>query len=128
MATSSALRGRSVTGALGERLAEAYLSRSGWSVIERNVRSRSGEIDLVAREQETLVFVEVRTRSSVSFGTPEESVTPQKQRKMVSCALAYLQQHATAVASNSEWRIDLIAIVLDRGRLSSLHHYRHVIG
>ena len=67
-------------GKYGEDLACRYLSKLGYKIIERNFRIRGGEIDIIAKDGQTLVYVEVKTRSSNYFGTPEESVTAQKLR------------------------------------------------
>jgi putative endonuclease len=116
---------RQGTGRLGEDLAAAYLSRAGMQVVERGYRCRQGEIDLVARDGDDLVFVEVRTRRSATFGTPEESLTARKQRTMVACALAYLGQHNMPERA---WRLDFVAIVLAGRRVARLDHYKHVFG
>ncbi|TVY08800.1 YraN family protein [Paenibacillus cremeus] len=80
-------------GALGEAAAEQYLRKLGYTIIGRNWRCRSGEIDLIAEEGDTLIFVEVRTRSSSSqFGTPAESVDFRKQRQVTETAQVYLLQ------------------------------------
>lgn len=115
---------RSATGSRGEQLAADYLDRAGLTVLERNFRCRAGEIDLVAQDGNELVFVEVRTRVGSAFGTPEESVTLRKQRKMAECAYAYLAQHSV---SNRPWRVDVIAIQLERGVVKRLDHYKHAL-
>ena len=66
-------------GAWGEDLALRYLIKHGYRLVERNYRTRRGEIDLIVRKEEALVFVEVKLRSSTSFGDPLEAVTPRKQ-------------------------------------------------
>jgi putative endonuclease len=76
-------------GADGESLACAELERRGYRVIQRNFRTRSGEIDIVAEDDDTLVFVEVKTKSDGSFGDPVEEVTPQKVRQLVSMGRFY---------------------------------------
>ena len=78
------------TGTLGEDLAAQYLERAGLAIVERNYRCKAGEIDVVAQDGSELVFAEVRTRSGAAFGTPEESVTARKRRKMAECAFTYL--------------------------------------
>ena len=84
----------------------------------RNVRSRYGEVDLVARDGDTTVFVEVRTRRSRAFGTPEESVTSSKRRRLVLTAQQYLQDHGLGEQS---WRVDVISIFLSREAPGILH-------
>ena len=82
---------RRQVGDRGEKLAADYLRSRGYDIIESNFRCREGEIDIVARKGETLVFVEVRTRRGRDFGTPEESISPLKQQRLVSLAEAYVQ-------------------------------------
>ena len=67
------------TGRLGEKIARDFLEKRGYIIIEKNFRTSAGEIDLIARKGEYLVFIEVRTKKSLSFGSPEESVTPLKK-------------------------------------------------
>jgi putative endonuclease len=114
-------------GKLGEDLAARYLERRGWTILGRNVRTAAGEVDILANDGETLVFLEVRTRSSRDFGTPEESITPAKRGRLERCALTYLASHAEPDGPDPDWRIDLIAIELSRGRISRLEHYEHVL-
>ncbi len=115
---------RSATGSHGEQLAAQYLERAGLTVLERNFRCRTGEIDLVAQDGNELVFVEVRTRVGSAFETPEDSVTLRKQRKMAECAYAYLAQHNVR---GRPWRVDMIAIELERGAVKRLDHYRDAL-
>lgn len=98
------------TTALGnaaESQALAYLQAQGLLLVQRNFRCRSGELDLIMRDAETLVFVEVRSRRSVQYGSPAESVTPAKQRKLLSAAAAYLQRQALDLPC----RFDVVAIL-----------------
>ena len=78
-------------GKQGQDLAEKYLKTKGLKTLERNFRSRYGEIDLIMKDKNTLVFVEVKSRRSKGFGEPLESVTSQKQEKISFIALHYLQ-------------------------------------
>ncbi len=98
-------------GSLGERWAAEYLAGHGYRILETNYRCRKGEVDIVARDGDCLVFVEVRTRSGPGFGTPEESVTAAKQHRLVSVALSYLQSHR---GLPPDWRIDVVAVEADR--------------
>jgi len=117
---------RKALGALGEKKAAEYLKKKGYRIRERNYRCREGEIDIVARDKDCLVFVEVRTRTGSGFGTPEESVTAVKREKLVSVALSYLQTHKDLPAS---WRFDVVAIEVDReGKVSRLEVVRNAIG
>ena len=94
-------------GAWGEKLAEAYLAGKGYTVLARNVRTPYGEIDLLARQEAILVFVEVKTRSSRAYGLPEDSLTWRKQAHILDSARYYLQEHPEWAG---DWRVDVIAI------------------
>ncbi|HHE41466.1 MAG TPA: YraN family protein [Dehalococcoidia bacterium] len=98
-------------GRRGEEIARALLKKRGYKILETNVRVRLGEIDIVARRKDCLVFVEVRTRTSRNFGTPEESVTKRKRDKLVACALDYVASHGEM--HDRAWRIDVVAVELD---------------
>ncbi|HEY4693260.1 MAG TPA: YraN family protein [Bellilinea sp.] len=95
-------------GAWGERLAEKYLLDRGFELIERNYRTRYGEVDLVMRQADQLVFVEVKTRSNDTFGFPEDSVTPLKQEHLLLAAEQYLDDHPELPEN---WRVDVVAIL-----------------
>ena len=99
------------TGALGERLAADFLKKKGFRIVETNFRCREGEIDIVARQKDYLVFVEVRTKTSDAFGLLEESITAAKQSRMRRAASRYRLNHAKLP---DLWRIDFVAIEMDR--------------
>jgi putative endonuclease len=112
-------------GRRGEEIAAAYLGEQGYSILARNWRCPAGELDIVARQGETLVFVEVRARRGDRFGTPEQSVTPAKQAKLVELAQTYLQEHGLA---DEQWRIDVVALAMDRrGRVTRLNLIRNAV-
>ena len=96
-------------GALGEKIAAEYLTSLGYMIRERNFRSREGEIDIIAEKDDFLVLIEVRTRTSNSYGTPEESVTTQKKERLIALAEAYIEDRDDLPSS---WRIDVVAIEL----------------
>ena len=96
-------------GTVGEDLACAELEKLGYRVRERNYRTRFGEIDVVAMDGDTVVFVEVKTKTSGDFGDPVEEVTPQKQRQIVSMGEWY---HSFNCASHTPCRFDVVAIDL----------------
>jgi putative endonuclease len=97
------------TGERGEELAAAHLEASGYRIIERNYRSVFGEIDIVAEEGETLVFVEVKCRRSDAFGPPELAVGREKQKKISRIALHYLSEHRQR---HCPARFDVVAVKL----------------
>jgi putative endonuclease len=109
---------------LGEDAAVQHLERLGWTILHRNHRCGAGEIDVVGLDGTELVFVEVRTRSSSRFGAPEEALTATKARKMVACALTYL---TTETGIGTTWRIDFVAVRVDRGRVQRLEHFKHAL-
>ncbi len=122
---------RKSLGKLGEELACDYLSSAGWSIIARNWRTRRGEIDIVARDDDWLVFVEVRARRAASsggdpyLGRPDDSVTPRKQLQLVQMAEAYL----FAMPWTGPWRIDVLALEIgEDGAVTRLGHYRDAVG
>lgn len=112
-------------GRFGEEVASQALSASGYQIVERNWRCPVGELDLVARDGDTWVFVEVRLRTGDSHGTPEESITHSKQTRLLNAAQVYLSEHAlTDVA----WRIDMVAITLaPSGKVHRLSLYRNAV-
>jgi putative endonuclease len=116
---------RKDVGAIGEKLAVDYLKKHGYKIIERNFRCREGEIDIIARKGECLVFVEVRTKRNTAFGTPEESVNLSKREKLISLANAYLQAYDKLP---DFWRIDVVAVELGpNNRVSRLEHIENAI-
>lgn len=98
---------RQMLGRRGEQMAAEALRERGYRIVEHNFRCRYGEIDLIAEEQDDLVFVEVKTRRGTTFGRPEEAVTLAKRRKLAEVASFYLEAHD---ASDRSWRIDVVAI------------------
>jgi putative endonuclease len=108
-------RQRQQLGRRGETLAAEKLAALGYSLVARNYRCAAGELDLIARAGEVWVFVEVRTRRGGQFGTPEDSITPRKQRHLIAAAQTYLQEHQLA---DAPWRIDVVAVEFSpRGEL-----------
>ncbi len=117
---------RKELGSLGENLAQSFLKKKGYHILETNVRCPEGEIDIVAERKKTLSFVEVRTKSSPEFGTPEESITISKRDRMVACALTYLARHKQTDVS---WRIDFVAVELTaEGKASRIELIENVTG
>ena len=93
----------------GEKIAAAYLKKNGYRIIEINFRCSIGEIDIVAKEKDDLVFVEVKTRKSIELGYPEQAVGIRKQKKMSQLALWYLQKRKIA---DTNARFDVVAVTL----------------
>jgi putative endonuclease len=101
---------RQKVGRLGEEAARKFLKKRGYRIRETGFRCHHGEIDIIAQQKDCLVFVEVRTKSNLDFGTPEESITKAKKEKLVASALTYTTTHQNLP---SLWRIDVVAIELD---------------
>jgi putative endonuclease len=98
------------TGKRGEQIACQALEKKGYRILEKNYRCRHGEIDLVARQRDYIVFIEVRSKTGDTFGTPEESLTAAKKNKLIATALDYLNSHPNLPEN---WRIDFVAVELD---------------
>jgi len=108
-------------GRRGEELAVAELAGRGYEIVTRNWRCQVGEVDVVARRGGVWAFFEVRTRRGREFGTPEESITPNKWQRMIDVALTYLGEHDLG---DVDWRVGLVAVEMDRaGRLLRVEVY-----
>jgi len=112
-------------GKLGERLARQYLEKRGLKIKTSNYRCPYGEIDLIMEEGESLVFVEVRTRRGDDFGSPQESITSAKSVHLIQAAESYRQSLSNP---NIHWRIDVVAVKLDRGgKLTRIEHIANAV-
>jgi putative endonuclease len=110
---------RQELGLYGEDLACAELERLGYSIVERRYRSRFGEIDIVADDGGTVVFVEVKTKTSGSFGDPVDEVTSQKQRQLVSMGEEY---YSFRCSPQTQCRFDVVAVDLSAGPAKITHY------
>lgn len=118
-------------GRRGEKLAANYLKKHGYKILETNRYQSHKEIDLIAENQEYMVFVEVKTRSVKAdlysaYGTPAAAVTKQKQMRLLQAAGAYLATHGT----EKQPRMDVVEIYLDfkTGKLLTVHHIENAFG
>lgn len=112
---------RDSLGNRGEIVAARFLERLGYRIIERQLRNKFGELDLVAIHDDVVVFVEVKTRSTLAAGHPTEAITPAKQRKITRSALAYLKQRRWL---ERRVRFDVIAVVWSENEaLPETQHY-----
>ena len=112
------------TARLGEDLATEYLKKKGYTIIERNFRKGYGEIDIIATKNKTLVFVEVKTRTSNAFGTPFEAITPWKVRDIVRTAQFYVHTHR---GLPELLRIDAISVSLQGSEnASTIEHVENI--
>ena len=98
-------------GVQSENLAVWYLKKNGYKIIEQNYRNQMGEIDIIAKEKKTIVFVEVKSRRSIRYGSPKWAVTQKKQRKISMIALYYLK---TTGQTDVKARFDVVAITSNR--------------
>jgi putative endonuclease len=111
-------------GRWGEERAAEYLEAKGYEILGRNIRTESGEIDLLARQEDQLIFVEVKTRTSQDFGHPEESITQLKQQHMTDAAQNYLQSHPE---QDGDWRVDVISITRRANQPPEIIHIENAL-
>lgn len=109
-------------GRQGERLAARFLRRQGFRILRRNCRARGGEIDLIARDGDEVVFVEVKTRTSRQWGDPEDSVTPTKQRRISLAASSFADRYRL---HTRPLRFDVVAVLLPEDGPTEFRHYRN---
>ena len=109
-------------GARGEDIAAAYLKGQKFTIVERNFRCKGGEVDIIARDGKTLVFVEVKTRRTLSFGPPQLALTPFKQRQISKAALTWL---AGKKLFNVGARFDVVSILLPDHEVPVIDHIRN---
>jgi putative endonuclease len=108
-------------GSLGEDIAATYLTDAGLRVLDRNWRCREGELDIVARDRDALVFCEVKTRRGVGFGHPVEAVTSAKQRRLRTLAQRWLAAHDEHAP---ELRFDVVGVLVRPARPALVTHLR----
>lgn len=101
-------------GRRGEALAEAFLKRKGYKILEKNWKGKTGEIDIIAQDKKTVVFVEVKTRATEKFGAPVEAVDNHKQKHIVNVAKEYIQQNKL---SKTPIRFDVVSVRIKAGSL-----------
>ncbi len=113
----------------GERQARLHLEANGYSLLARNFRCRAGEIDIVARQGEQLVFVEVKARRGDAYGGAEESISPARSERLAEVAEEFLRTRlCEEFSSETAWRIDLVCLNMDRqGRLLSINHIENAV-
>ncbi|MFW5714171.1 MAG: YraN family protein [Brevefilum sp.] len=112
-------------GNLGESIAADFLTDHGYQLMDKNFSTPYGELDLVFDDLGQVVFVEVKTRTSDTFGNPETSITEIKLERIQNAALLWLQAHPEI---RDDWRMDVIAILLDaKGNVRDIQHFINVI-
>ena len=115
-------RDNKTIGERGEEIACAYLKGQKFTIVERNFRCKGGELDIIARDGKTLVFVEVKARRTLSFGPPQMAVTPFKQRQISKAALTWLARKKRFGANA---RFDVVAILLPDHAVPVIDHIRN---
>ena len=111
---------RRATGIKGEEEAARFLTRSGYAILDRNIRTRAGEIDLVAKEGKTLVFVEVKTRRDLDGDPPQAGVHTRKQNRLAKLAHGYLKLKRIR---QTPCRFDVVAVIInDEGGVKAIRH------
>jgi putative endonuclease len=110
----------------GEDIASDYLKKNGYEIIERNYRFHKGEIDIVAKDNETnyLVFVEVKSRKSLEYGKPEYAITPAKAKQLKRMANYYLLDNHV---KNTDCRLDVITVLLTPTNPPLINHYKNAL-
>jgi len=109
-------------GSRGEELAAAFLERNGFALVERNFRCKGGEIDIIAKDGSTMVFIEVKSRKTLTYGVPQLAVTPFKQRQISKAALTWLARNHK---HDSHARFDVIAILLENDYSHQIEHIKN---
>lgn len=110
-------------GMRGERIAERHLVARGMTVLERNWRCAHGEVDLVLRDGDEVVFVEVKTRTSVAFGHPLEAITVAKLARLRRLARVWMREHP----GSGRFRIDAVAVLAPRRAPATIEHLERVL-
>lgn len=114
------MAGNMALGARGEDIAVEFLTGAGMAIVERNWRCRYGELDVIATIEDRIVFVEVKTRTGAGYGSPAESVTFAKQRRIRVLAMHWLSE---SDRSWSKVRFDVVAVVIGRDREPVIEHF-----
>jgi putative endonuclease len=109
-------------GKWGEDAVAAYLAERGYQIVARNARTPYGEIDLIAKQADITIFVEVKTRTSNKMGLPEDSVNPRKQAHMLACAEHYAMENAI-----DHWQIDVVSVEGKIGLKPRITHFENAI-
>lgn len=114
---------KDAVGAYGERVAAEHLVAAGMVILDRNWRCAAGELDIVARDGDTVVFCEVKTRTGTGFGSPLEAVTPRKAARLRRLAATWLHERDVRVP---DVRIDLVGVLRPRRGAAQVEHVRGV--
>jgi len=119
------MRAKDAVGRYGERVAAEHLVSSGLAILDRNWRCKDGELDIVARDGDALVFVEVKTRSSTAFGDPAEAISAAKAARIRGLALRWMEQHRDLPSQfRRELRFDVVAVLRGSSGAAAVRHLR----
>lgn len=114
-------------GRLGESLAEVFLVKNGYKIIERNFHTRFGEIDLIVSKNQKLIFVEVKLKIGEDFGTPEEMITKHKLKQVEMTAQSFLLKHPEYEKFYDSFQVDAVCVVLDEEKqIKRIDHYENI--
>ena len=112
-------------GDIGEEVAADSLRAKGYRILARNWRTSAGEIDIISEQNDVIVFVEVKTRTSDLYGTPQDAITQNKRRRIIRSSLVYLTEKDLL---DRDWRVDMVAILCGRNWVvTNVEHYENVI-
>lgn len=112
-------------GESGEAIAEKFLRAGNYEILAKNYRTRAGEIDIIAKKDKKLAFIEVKTRTSEICGLPQESVTKRKLIRIMKSAMFYLMENNI---ENNSFRIDVISVQLEKtGKVARIEHIKNVL-
>jgi len=115
------VRAKDALGQYGERVAARHLADAGLTIVARNWRCTEGEIDIVARDRDVVVFCEVKTRRSEAFGVPAEAVTRTKANRLHRLAMLWLREHPAGAA---QLRFDVVSVLLPEAGAPAVEHLR----
>jgi putative endonuclease len=115
------------TGRLGEKMAGEFLTKKGYQILERNFRTRFGEIDLIVTKNNVLVFVEVKLKIGEDFGTPEEMIDKKKLWQVEKTAQRFLIENPSYEKKYESFQFDAVCVVLDESReVKRISHYENI--
>lgn len=113
------MNSNATTGSAGEKIAEYFLRNKGYKVLVKNYRSTLGEIDLICLDKTTIVFLEVKSNTSLEYGPPELRVDQKKQKQILQTALGFLKQRGKF---DTDCRFDVVSVLFMRGENPKIEH------
>ncbi len=113
-------------GSAGEKIVENYLKNNGYKILEKNLKTRYLEIDIIAEKNNTLIFIEVRSKTNDNFGEPEDTINKKKKEKLKNNAFSYINYKNY----DGLYKIEIVSVILDKNNINkkeSLRHYKDII-